>query len=313
MRILNDDGHVMTNPTDKTNILYISLAFCTLSVFMSLLILVFYALYSSFRKNFASQLIVTISLMDLISWGVLIISSIFSLTHDMKTYEEYSHPICVLNGFLFSFLNLVVFFSVLIIGYSLFSEFIYSYDISQKRHTMFAFIFISSFILSIIPLFNDEYGKVDDVKCWIVNYWERIFLFYVPLWLITIIDFVLMLKVIRKLQGINVQDNMKRKLILKFALFPILMFVSWAPSSVKRVWDVDNMILEGIMYAMMPMQGVFNPLAYGLINSDVKEKILAFLLCQWKDLGKKKDDIENRMYNPYSPENAETDSKSSVN
>ena len=293
MQIHEENGAHFLDNNQKVILLTTFIISCALSVIMSLLIFVFYILYSSIRKNFASQLIITISLMDFFTWGLRLISSIYTLSNNFKTYEESSHFICTLSGFLFSFFNLIVFFAVLIIGFSLFLQFNYSMDISSKRKYIFAFIFIISFILSCIPLITDSYGKIDDVKCWIMDYWNRIFTFYIILWIIFIIDFVLIIKVILKLRRMKIDSNIQKKLIWKFALFPILMFISWAPSSIRRLMDTHNFGLEVFMYAAMPLQGVFNPIAYGLINSDVKEKILSFFRCDWEKLK-----LKNRRESP---------------
>lgn len=279
-----EDSEYELNNNQKTLLLTVFIVSCSISVLMSLLIFIFYLLYSKVQKNFASQLIITIAIMDFFTWGLRIVSSSYSLTHDFETYEEIAPPICVLSGFLFSFLNLIVFFSVLVIGYCLYSDFVFSRDISPQRHKMFAFIFFSACILSIIPFFTSSYGKIDDVKCWLVDYWERIFTFYFPLWVIILIDCYFIVKVILKLRHMQIEPHIKNKLIFKFALFPLLMFISWAPSSIRRATDSPNFQLEVFMYAVMPLQGVFNPLAYGLINSEVKDKIIAFFTCDCRKL-----------------------------
>lgn len=271
-------------------LLSVFISSCSISVFMSLSIFIFNLIYSNIRNNLACQLILTISLMDFFTWGLRIISSAYSLSHNFETYEELSIPICILSGFLFSFLNLIVFFSVLVIGYCLYSEFVFSKDISQERHKAFVFIFFNSMTLSIIPFFTHSYGKIDEVKCWLVDYWERIFTFYFPLWAIILIEFYFIIRVIFKLWTLNLEPKIQRKLILKFSLFPILMFISWAPSSIRRASDSPNFTLEVVMYAFMPLQGFFNPLAYGLINSEVEEKVLAFLKCPCRKMKMKKEE-----------------------
>ena len=56
------------------------------------------------------------------------------------------------------------------------------------------------------------------------------------------------------------------------------MIICWIPGMIQKTFDFENILLKGITYFMMPLQGVFIPLIYGLVNKDVKQKFIAFFL-----------------------------------
>ena len=269
-----------------------------LSVFTSLLITIFYLMYASFRKNFSSQLIVAISLLDTFTWTLRIISSIYSLTHDFKTFEDTAPAFCQAFGFLFSFMNLMTFFLVLVIGLSLYCDFLYSINLGSRKKLIYSIIFLLAFAISSIDLGLHAYEKIPgDIKCWIRDYSLRLLTFYMILWIVFLLDSYFMITIIRRLKKMPVNNEVKSKLILKFSLFPIFMLITWGPSSIRRIFGINYFPFEVFIYFITPLQGFLNALAYGMINSIVKEKLIAFFLCDWEKLAATKEVIDEKSLN----------------
>lgn len=272
--------------TSKGMALMITLIFSSsLSVFMSTVIFIFYLLYSSFRKSFSSQLIISISILDIITWTLRIISSAYSLAHDFETFEDSAPAACQIFGFLFSFLNLMTFFLVLTIGISLFLDFFYAINLEKKKKTIFFLVFMVAFIIAFIDILIDGYGKVNhDVKCWINDYKIRLLTFYIVIWLVFLVDFILMAAIIYRLKKVAINTEVQTKLIWKFSLFPLFMLITWGPTSIRRLLNTNYYPFELFIYFITPLQGFFNAFAYGLINRDVKAKLFAFFICRWDQL-----------------------------
>lgn len=270
----------------KQMALMITLIFSSsLSVFMSTLIFIFYVLFSSFRKSFSSQLIISISVLDIITWTLRIISSAYSLAHDFETFENSAPAACQIFGFLFSFLNLMTFFLVLTIGVSLFLDFFYAINLEKYKKTIFFLVFLVAFIIAFIDVLLDAYGKViNDVKCWINDYKVRILTFYIVLWFVFLVDCILMGAIIYRLKKVAINTEVQTKLIWKFSLFPLFMLITWGPTSIRRLLNTNYYPFELFIYFITPLQGFFNAFAYGLINKDVKAKLFAFFICRWDQL-----------------------------
>lgn len=276
--------------SDIAEILIFFIISCSLSVFMSFLIVILYFKYASIKKNMAAQLIITMSILDIFTWFFRIIAAVYKLSTN-ETYEETNHSLCVFFGFLWSFFNLITFFIVFTIGFGVYYGYKYKSDLEKHKKTLYFIIFILALVLSCIPFFSSSYGEIDHVKCWIDDYNLRIFTFYLPLWLVFLFNCYFIGYVILKLRLMPIDTSVQRKLILKFSLFPLLMFLAWFPSSIRRSSNSDNFALELFMYIMMPLQGVFNPIAYGLINEDVEKKMKEFFFCQCEK--EKNDNVEN--------------------
>ena len=275
----------------KTALMIVLIVSAFISVCMSTLIFVFYFLFSSFRKNFSSQLIIAISFLDILTWSLRIISSIYSLANDFETFENTAPIICQVFGFFFSFVNLMTFLLVLVIGISLYVDFVYSINLGSKKCLIYFLVFLIAFILATLDLCLGAYQNIPhDVKCWIRDYELRLLTFYSVLWIVFILDLFFMGAIIWKLKKMPINTEMQRKLALKFSLFPLAMFITWAPSSIRRIINDNSFGFEVFIYFITPLQGFLNGLAYGMINKHVKQKLIAFFTCDCMNL--KKDCIK---------------------
>jgi len=159
-----------------------------------------------------------------------------------------------------------------LIGFSLFSEIALSKRAEKFEKIGYIFSFSLSFALAVIPFVVDNYGPLDPYQCWITSNHLNLLVFYTPVCIVVIFDFIFIFYVInflRKLQG----NYRSREIMLKFLMFPIILVFAWLPGFIRMVGDIDNIILDGFMYVLMPMQGILNPFIYGSIFTIVKQEL----------------------------------------
>lgn len=275
-------------------IICIDLATCSLSVFMSSFLTFLYFKYTSIKKSFPCQLIVTMAILDVITWTIRIIATIYRINVGM-TFEVKERNLCILSGFLFSFINLITFLIILVISFGIYSQSHLSINISNFKMTCTSLIIFPSFILSIIPIFTQSYGEIDHIKCWIKDRTILLITFYVPLWLVFVSTAFFILSAIFKLKRLPINFLSEKKLIYKISLFPIIMFICWTPSSIYRVLNSDFIYLEILTYMVVPLQGVLNPIAFGLINERIEKKMKAFFCCNCTEMNDNITDGENEI------------------
>ena len=243
-------------------------------------------LYSKIRKNISAQIVIIISILEFIIWLFRMLGSIYTLLNN-KSLENMSHSVCQSSGFLWTFINLSIFSFIFLIGLVLYIEFHYSrlvIKVESKRKYIYILIFLCTIFLSSIPFMNNAYGEVNGVSCGIKGRLTRLFIFDIPFLVLMILYICLIISVSRKLNSLQIRNDIRRSLTLKFLLFPLLMIICWIPGMIQKTFDFENILLKGITYFMMPLQGVFIPLIYGLVNKDVKQKFIAFFLCRFSQL-----------------------------
>jgi len=183
---------------------------------------------------------------------------------------------------------------VLLIGFFLFFNVYLGKNPNIIQKTVYFIASLLTIILTAIPFINESYGDVDGSTCWIQGYYMRLGAFYIPLIVILILDFVFIGLTINKINKMELMAQYQRNLIIKFISFPLIMLVCWGPGTLKRIIEIavdnpdDLLFLKYLMYILMPLQGVFNPLAYLLINDTLKYKILRF--CKMESDEKKENE-----------------------
>jgi hypothetical protein len=258
-------------------LLYIFVTTCSLSVIMSSMLSILYFKYGSLKKNFPAQLIITMSLLEILIWSPRIISSIYKLqTGD--NMEVGQKEVCVIFGFTFIFFNMINFFITLVISFGIYSSVLHNIIIAKHKKICIGIIILFPLLFSLIPFITESYGQIDDIKCSITNYPERLACFFVILWIIFILNAFFIISTIIRLKK-RPYNKAFHRIVYKIALFPLFMFIAWAPSSIYRILELDNLILGVLTYLLVPLQGFFNPIAYGLINEKIEKKIKKFIGC----------------------------------
>lgn len=274
------------------------LSLSIISVLAALVVVIFYFRYQRIRSHFLSTLIFLLSFLDILCWGNIIITSSYYLSKG-HSITEYSPNFCAFMGFFWNFCEFLNFGVTLIISISLYLALMRNIDPFLHKNKMFVALLIISLILAIIPfcfagdsdvakypLENISYGAVDDVKCWITHRGLRIYAFYTPLWIICFVNLIIITYFLR---GLHLQffAELHDQYQIRFVLFPAIMMGCYLIGSIRRIWeliedceDCTSYKLEIIMYATMPLQGVFNTLVFGLFEEFIRVRISAFFQCK---------------------------------
>ena len=264
--------------TQAITVLY--LISSVISVLFSFISIFLYMKYATLTHNYAAKLIVLLSIADICGWTPGIITSIETLV-TQETQNKFNGASCVFLAVWKTFFNNMTNVCVLLIGFFLFLNVYCQKNPNSFQKLAYILAFILTAVLTAIPGIVNMYGDVDGSTCWIQGYYMRLGVFYIPLIVILIVDFILIYLTNRKIKTLDLMADYQRNLIAKFISFPIIMLICWGPGTLKRIIDIyvenpDNLLfLKYMMYILMPLQGVFNPLAYLFINDTLRYKIMA--------------------------------------
>ena len=287
----------MTN-SEKENLTIASILLtCSIiSVTSSAIVVFFYVSYRRMRREFLSTMIFLLAVLDIFMWGVIIITSSYYINtnHDLSYYPN----LCVFLAFFWSLSALLNYSVTLLITIALYLALIKNIDPVIYNRKMFIVVFITCLILALIPFMvpNDDrgsdtsYGPVDQVKCWITHEQLRIYCFYVPLWVIIIVNLCVFI-IFKRGLNLEVFNTLHDRYQTRFTMFPLIMMVCYIISSVRRIIQAitDNnydggVVLEIFMYILMPLQGLFNTIVYGMFEEFIRVRIIAFMKCDCKAL-----------------------------
>ena len=251
----------------------VSVLFSGISIFL-------YIKYASLDHNYAAKLIVLLSIADICGWTPGIITA-FETLLTQKTQNQFNGASCIFLAVWKTFFNNMTNVCVLLIGFFLFLNVYLGKNPHDFQKVVYFLSLLIVIILTVIPGITNDYGDVDGSTCWIQGYYMRLGVFYLPLLIMLVLDFIFISITINKINKLQLMAEYQRKLIVKFISFPIIMFICWGPGTLKRLLDnsvnADSLLfLKYLMYILMPLQGVFNPLAYLFINDTLRYKILSF-------------------------------------
>lgn len=269
---------ILDKHTQIITILYLTASI--FSVLFSFISIFLYTKYATLSHNYAAKIIVLLSIADICGWTPGIITS-FQTLISQKTQNEIDGAACVFLAVWKTFFNHMTNVCVLLIGFFLFLNVYLQKNPHSFQKLLYFISFLLIVILTVIPLINDDYGDVDGSTCWIQGYYMRIGVFYLPLIIMLVLDFFFIGLTIHKINKMELMVEYQRKLIVKFISFPIIMLICWGPGTLKRfldnIIDEDSLLfLKYLQYMLMPLQGVFNPLAYLFINDTLRIKFKAF-------------------------------------
>ena len=273
-----DDTYYDTNSEIIT---YLYLIASIVSVLFSFISIFLYMKYANLDHNYAAKLIVLLAIADICGWIPGIITA-FQTIITQKTQNQFNGSACIFLAVWKTFFNNMTNICVLLIGFFLFLNVYLGKNPHFIQKTVYFLATLVTILLTAIPFTKGSYGEVDGSTCWIQGYYMRLGAFYIPLIIILALDFVFIGLTINKINKMELMAQYQRKLIVKFISFPIIMLVCWGPGTLKRIIDIavndpnDLLFLKYFMYILMPLQGVFNPLAYLFINDTLKYKIMRF-------------------------------------
>jgi len=293
--------------SNKFKIAIVLVVFSVISVISSSIVVFFYCAYNRMRREFLSFLIFLLAVLDILCWLNIIITASYYLEHG-KGINCVSNDFCVFMGFIWSLSELLNYGVTLLISLSLYMALMKNIDPAQYKNRMLIGVFVISFIFALLPfwwhanrdlvydnnLTDMAYGPVDDFKCWITNREARITIFYIPMWLVIVLNTSIM---IIFLKGLHLQmfDELHDRYHTRFTMFPVIMMICYVVSSIRRIIqlctgnDDTNFYLDLFMYILMPLQGFFNTIVFGMFEEFIRVRIKAFILCDWQKLRELKD------------------------
>lgn len=267
--------------TNTQIITYLYLILSIFSVVFSVICIFLYLKFANLENNYAAKLIVLLSIADICGWTPGIITSLESLI-SQQSQNQLNQGSCIFLAVWKTFFNHMTNICVLLIGFFLFMNVYLQKNPHNFQKLVYFAAFMITVVLTIIPAITDNYGDVDGSTCWIQGYYMRLGVFYIPVIVILLIDFIFIYLTINKIRKMELMPEYQRKLIIKFVSFPLIMLICWGPGTLKRILDIavddpnDLLFLKYLMYILMPLQGVFNPIAYLFINDNLRFKFMSF-------------------------------------
>ena len=257
---------------------------CLVSTLASFFTIFIYFKYRQISRNYPARLIVLLSLSDVMLWGEFCIN-LFSKFVSPNSLQEENWSYCQFSAVFRCFWGLFNLCCIFMIGFSLFYEIMRTRRAENLERRGYLASISLSLVLALIPLALNEYGHLDPYQCWILNNKLNLTVFYGPVCIVVIADFIFILRVINFLKDLKGSRH-SRNLTLKFLMFPTILVVAWLPGFIRMVGDFDNLALDGFMYIFMPIQGTMNPFIYGSIFTILKTEVI-----------KKKDDVHHDSIN----------------
>ncbi|CAG9324119.1 unnamed protein product [Blepharisma stoltei] len=268
---------------------------CILSVIGSIFVISAYILFKELRA-FAFKLVAYLAFADMCSALVYMIP------------WKVSDPLCQFQASVSLYFDLSGVLWSNIIAHALYSAVIRHKPIELYHTKYLIYAFTIPIIPAVIPFISNDYGS-SGAWCWIsgtsvYQNLEKYFLFYIPMWFVLIYNAVVYLKVIRKIKNeadIGSRENkLKRKLVRKLKLYPIIFLICQVPVTIYRVWGTikeldwtdydpdDSFWILWIAAVSMCSNGALNSIAYGLTG--VVKKKLREVICR-----RKKNPLEDSM------------------
>lgn len=251
-------------------VLSLFLISCSCSIIASFFTIFLYFKYRHVSQNFPARLVVLISLTDGLLWADRFINLISKLSLG-NSFEEQNNDYCIFSSIFRCIMVLFNLCCVFLIAFSLFWE-IVLYKKAERIETWgYIISLLFSFVMAFIPYIFDDYGVLDPYQCWITQQPMNMLVFYTPLivvFLFNLICVAYIITVLKTLQG----HFGSHKIMMKFMMFPSILVIAWLPGLIRIAGNMNGVVIDGLMYIFMPLQGILNPFIYGSIFSIVKNE-----------------------------------------
>lgn len=229
------------------------------------------------------------------SFRMIFVLSIFDIGSSaafcIPAYDsEGSSAECQVQAIILSFFSLSGALWTLYIASSLYAIIVKNSMFFEKyfNHALVSII-VLSFITTIIPVITNSYGKVAG-WCWIpskglnTGFYERILLFFIPLWLIILFNLFLYIIILRRLSTNLVDQNIIDSLSRKLVYYPLISIICFLPYTLKAIletlevpfvyqFDFQFTLVSGISRSII---GFLNAIVYGntrIIKKTIKQRL----------------------------------------
>jgi len=249
--------------------------------------------YQSVLKNkaFATRLVVYLSTAD------VFVSIFYILSSAVPIDDLIQGTFCSFQGWGVQMFALSADCWTLCIAFNFYMVFIRGHcnAVNRFEKNYHLFSWGVPFVISISLLGAGVYDNAV-LSCWIGSKYvaSRLILFYIPVVLTMILNFVIYVLVLREVRRImasvkstgNDQQNDEnykktKKLALKFVLYSMAFFISWIFAIINRiqnVMDPNNNIYELFVLQgfFIPLQGVINAIFYGMTDYKLRKSYSIF-------------------------------------
>lgn len=220
-------------------------------------------------RTFPFRLIFVLSIFDIFS----------SIGYMLPTFYLYDDDaLCQIQGAVINMFTLASALWAGIIAFSLYYIIVKSnfYIQSYMRYFIIG-VFTLSIIVTIIPFVSKSYGTVAG-WCWIkqdgsydISFYERYILFFVPMWLLVIINGVLYMKVSKCLKNSDDPDGSRSELNRKLKFYPMILIICFLPYTIKSSleFNKENFTIKHdfeltiVVGTIRGMHGFLNAFVYG--------------------------------------------------
>ncbi|CAG9329320.1 unnamed protein product [Blepharisma stoltei] len=270
----------MSSLDEEELVYYVTLPFCVLSIIGSLFIVTIYLLLKEIRV-FTFRLIFYLALMD------LLFASSFAIPWFINDYY------CYVQALLMNFAGLSVILWTATIAYTLNKSVVHEKENLESYEPYYYFIaFGIPALLEGLPFITGSYGKAqgwcwislgDDnhikqyTQSWFYGQMWRLLCYYLPLWLTmgynSWVYYRISKKIVIVLDNSKQEEKMKRMLLIRLKLYPIILVICQTPVSMLRIayfigMEDDGMLwLSAIAGIFVILNGILNALVYGLTDT----------------------------------------------
>ena len=287
---------------------------CFFSVFFNASFLCFYIRFGQIRNNFASQLILILSICDLLCWGQSLLMNLYLLFTDQTVYD-FQDSLCISLAFLMNLSSMTIMITIFLISFSIYLSTVKNIVITDHKFKLYFSAIFFIIILSALPFITNDYGKADSMLCWIVGKPMSFFSYYLVIWVIFLIDFYFIARTLYVIKKLPIVEHLKIKLKRHLILFPLIFIFSYSAgflnSFIGLFYEKGIFWLGIVDYVLEPMDGVLNPLAYMLINDKVRNGIKSFLCFQKKNSKKKEENDDSKIESILNSEDSDEERKNS--
>eukprot|EP01060_Flectonema_neradi_P024775 TRINITY_DN33657_c0_g1_i1.p1 TRINITY_DN33657_c0_g1~~TRINITY_DN33657_c0_g1_i1.p1 ORF type:complete len:359 (+),score=65.65 TRINITY_DN33657_c0_g1_i1:73-1077(+) len=218
--------------------------------------------YLKFGGNI--RLLICLSVADIVSDVVSLVS---------LAIESGETTACKAVAFLITWVDLVPIFWSASISASLFITIFMSYKFGKKGDAYFRYYFVFSWgvplIIGIIGLAKDEYGDAESVHCWVKDDGLRLLYFYLPLWIVVLVNTVVYALIIREYKKVVVQHHgpvNSSSSLHRLHLYPAVLVFAWLPGTINRILQAtgDPPFAFSVLHVLFGRSlGLFNAIVYG--------------------------------------------------
>ena len=252
--------------SDRLIVYFSMLPFDFISILGSLFIVLLYLLVVSLQK-FPFKIIFVLSIFDLFH----------AIAFAIPTYNSDDKDIlCQMQSIMLSFSTTAGILWTSYIAGSLYLIIVKNSSFPQKHFKFFLFtVLIISILMTLVPSITDTYGLAAG-WCWIsqnpqydTKFYERYFLFFIPLWTSIALNTILFIFVSRAVRKTTMNQKVLISLNKKLKYYPIILVISFLPYTIKSIFEfLDNIYFERHLLELTIVAGIFRSIM-GLLNAIV--------------------------------------------